>query len=189
MNLSPNMMFRHWKIARNAASSSRRQSAITSSHIAATSTNSGLARFRACASTATTVPSGTSRRAVSAPMLASMDGPWTRAIRSIGRGEAGRTIWLQPKPRDSVDGPSRRRPPGRVERAAAVVWRSAACRVGDRHCPWAQYDIERAGGRDRHPRLKDHAYRCRSEFSTLSFRKIQRFFVCSCSRGRASSAA
>jgi hypothetical protein len=48
-------------------------------------------------------------------MLASMGGLWTRAIRSIGRGESGRTIWLRPKPSENRRLTSRCRPRGRVE--------------------------------------------------------------------------
>ena len=77
-------------IAWSEAYSRQRRSAITSNRTMATSTSSGLARFRACASTVMTARSGSSRRVAIVPMLASMGGLWTRAIRSIGRGKAGR---------------------------------------------------------------------------------------------------
>ena len=69
------------------ASSSPRLSAITSSRIMVTSTNSGAGHFKVYASAVTTAPSATSSCTAIVPMSGSMAGRWTRGIRSTRAGD------------------------------------------------------------------------------------------------------
>ena len=73
-------------IAWSAPSSRQRQSAITSSRITATLTNSGSALSSRFASHVTTARRGSSKSTVSAPILALMACLWIRAIPSTVAG-------------------------------------------------------------------------------------------------------
>ena len=96
----------------SAVSSRRRKSATTSSHITATSTNSGLALSSRSASDVTIARSGLSRCTAFALTSALMVGRSIRGIRCIGRGEAG--------PAETQLGPSTGRQPREGSASAAL---------------------------------------------------------------------